>query len=932
MPELEELQAADDNQRRISVQGMVDRIEGQSHGQPVAKRPAVPHGHTPDKDVADLEEASKVMAEGIMVYVKAVVSHITQSTNQRNFQHKEPKQGVGSSGACETHRSIPTPPILEEKYTSPHRREETVFQRGPANVRGNENGNTRAHLHQLYNVTNPVNQPDLCEEGMSFPVESTDINADNGAYEARGARFYNHPLQNRNTGIINLDLVRETVQELYGPALRLIGRPEFHKSYPEMIDHNNPYPRGYKIPDFSLFIGEDGQSAVEHVARFTIKCGTLANLENFSRLKIRIKKMKNRCKVFLPEGEFVKMAQKGLDFELRKKLQGMEFRDFFELCSKVTEYEELLKEESYKKKTTLGSYYQDIEEVALAETISPAHRVPFKEEIKKREYCEYHDPYNYTTKSCFALKDILREIINRGVLKSPEKQNSMVVDKDPFPPVAAINMNMTDLKEFLNTKQERRVMNKKMVRAYWIPKGQMFEAHKKYGGSTTKHVSWGSRGNVGGSTANWPRNQHFPNKMRESHHSNYMNRQTQREIQKEKNYRPRLLPTNTHKERDCLKKYEPNGKARGASVAEHHNRPRFVLPPSNEIDDMWKVARHKKFPKALTRTQKRRVLREKAAAKRELEGTIISKSKCCRKATEDKNGKDSEDSSSEEDTQRSRTIDFYVGKFHISVDCNTCVVILPEKFKLCSEHLQRTESHGSEKQEKKKIENVEDSSGVIIKGEHASKPKQVIIEKPTPEMTKHIRPLYIKAHLNGKPVSRVLIDNGSAINVLPLRMLRNLGKSEEDLKVSVSAFTGESTKTIGVLPANVTVGSLSSLCAFFVVNSFANFQALLGRDWIHANQCIPSSMHQPLLFWKGDEVEIVEAGTQPFQANTSTVEARYYSGDFGPIKVRNANAKDVKTIYMESSTPSPILDKILKPTVIVPYRLVIQPMTEEIDD
>ncbi|KZV48512.1 hypothetical protein F511_08411 [Dorcoceras hygrometricum] len=116
MPELEELQAADDNQRIISVQGMVDRIEGQSHGQPVAKRPAVPHGHTPDKDVADLEEASKVMAEGILVYVKTVMSHITQSTNKRNFQHKEPKQGVGSSRAGETvtTRSFRSPQL--ERY------------------------------------------------------------------------------------------------------------------------------------------------------------------------------------------------------------------------------------------------------------------------------------------------------------------------------------------------------------------------------------------------------------------------------------------------------------------------------------------------------------------------------------------------------------------------------------------------------------------------------------------------------------------------------------------------------------------------------------------------------------------------------------------------------------------------------------------------
>ncbi|XP_075515390.1 uncharacterized protein LOC142550033 [Primulina tabacum] len=227
-------------------------------------------------------------------------------------------------------------------------------------------------------------------------------------------------------------MVREAVQELYGPALRQIGRPEFHKPYPDYIDVNNPYQRGYRIHDFSLFCGEDGQSSMEHIARFTIQCGELANFENFNNLKLRLfpnsltgtafawyaslprnsvmswqemerqfyiqfyrtepkvciadlsrvtqkkgesveyfidrfKKIKNRCKVFLPETEFVKMAQKGLDFKLRKKFQGMEFRDFFELAAKVAEYEELLREESYKKKTAMGSYYQEVEDVALAE-------------------------------------------------------------------------------------------------------------------------------------------------------------------------------------------------------------------------------------------------------------------------------------------------------------------------------------------------------------------------------------------------------------------------------------------------------------------------------------------------------------------------------------------------------------------------------------
>ena len=35
----------------------------------------------------------------------------------------------------------------------------------------------------------------------------------------------------------------------------------------------------------------------------------------------RFKKMRNRCKIFLPELKYVKMAQRVLDIELRKKFQ-----------------------------------------------------------------------------------------------------------------------------------------------------------------------------------------------------------------------------------------------------------------------------------------------------------------------------------------------------------------------------------------------------------------------------------------------------------------------------------------------------------------------------------------------------------------------------------------------------------------------------------
>ena len=54
-----------------------------------------------------------------------------------------------------------------------------------------------------------------------------------------------------------------------------------------MID-KDPYPRGYMIPDFSLFSREDGQSTMEHVARFIVQCGEFVDYENFYHFKLRL--------------------------------------------------------------------------------------------------------------------------------------------------------------------------------------------------------------------------------------------------------------------------------------------------------------------------------------------------------------------------------------------------------------------------------------------------------------------------------------------------------------------------------------------------------------------------------------------------------------------------------------------------------------------
>ena len=109
----------------------------------------------------------------------------------------------------------------------------------------------------------------------------------------------------------------------------------------------------------------------------------------------------------------------------------------------------------------------------------------------------------------------------------------------------------------------------------------------------------------------------------------------------------------------------------------------------------------------------------------------------------------------------------------------------------------------------------------------------MILEKPIVEITRHIRPFYVRSDFNGKLVSKVLVDNGSIVNVMPLRMLRALERNIGDLiktEVSVSPFIKELSKTLGVLLIDITVGSKIFLLTLFFINSTTNYNDLLGRD------------------------------------------------------------------------------------------------------
>jgi hypothetical protein len=141
-------------------------------------------------------------------------------------------------------------------------------------------------------------------------------------------------------------------------------------------------------------------------------------------------------------------------------------------------------------------------------------------------------------------------------------------------------------------------------------------------------------------------------------------------------------------------------------------------------------------------------------------------------------------------------------------------------------------------------------------------PRPVIFEKPREKSYRHLKALYLKGYINGQTISKMLVDTGAAVNIMPYSMLRRLGRSNEDLiktNVTLRDFNGQASEAKGVLNVDLTVGRKTIPTSFFIVDSKSTYAVLLGRDWIHANCCIPSTMHQCIIQWDGDEVEVVHA-------------------------------------------------------------------------
>ncbi|KAM2281536.1 hypothetical protein ACFX1S_042125 [Malus domestica] len=128
--------------------------------------------------------------------------------------------------------------------------------------------------------------------------------------------------------------------------------------------------------------------------------------------------------------------------------------------------------------------------------------------------------------------------------------------------------------------------------------------------------------------------------------------------------------------------------------------------------------------------------------------------------------------------------------------------------------------------------------------------------------------------------------------------MKKLGRGTEDLiptDLTVSSFSGAITKTLGILPLEVDLGSKQIMLAFFVVDCSSTYGALLGRDWIHQSLVVPSTLYQQVAVYheanaeKPDFWEMVEAESRPFLPTANIAEASFYNPNVGILKCLGAD-------------------------------------------
>ncbi|XP_038715053.1 uncharacterized protein LOC120008749 [Tripterygium wilfordii] len=125
-------------------------------------------------------------------------------------------------------------------------------------------------------------------------------------------------------------------------------------------------------------------------------------------------------------------------------------------------------------------------------------------------------------------------------------------------------------------------------------------------------------------------------------------------------------------------------------------------------------------------------------------------------------------------------------------------------------------------------------------------------------------------------VKRIMVDQGSSVEIMYYSLFQKLGKTQADLIPVLSHLIGLNATSVwplGRIRMPVTAGPVMVEVDFLVIDLPSTYNAILGRTWLHMLEAVPSSYHQMQKFPYEDNV--VEIRGDPLhQNNTSWQKSR----------------------------------------------------------
>jgi len=121
---------------------------------------------------------------------------------------------------------------------------------------------------------------------------------------------------------------------------------------------------------------------------------------------------------------------------------------------------------------------------------------------------------------------------------------------------------------------------------------------------------------------------------------------------------------------------------------------------------------------------------------------------------------------------------------------------------------------------------------------------QAIFDKPVKH--RHLKALYVKGLVDGKPMNKMLVDGGASVNLMPYTTFRTLGKGPGDLietDMMLKDFGGNTSKTWGAINVELTIRSKTLLTTFFIIDGKGSYScslAVIGfmRTVVYHRPCI----------------------------------------------------------------------------------------------